>query len=289
MLREKFKFKISKKALIIGLSVAVIVLVVAVNVIIPILRKPSSAEQWPGSPESGATSRIKEIYDSLVALGLGSESAGTWGDWGAYWNRIRSAAEWVPNGTVTVTDVKNGITFYDDNRTVKTGTYPNPSSCPNQQWYDSHASATQQNNCNITWQVAAPPVAGDDSGTGNHDPRTGLIWSQYLKNDAGVVGFAASGGSDWSWDGTTDADSVAVGSKTPSQLCSERGNGWRLPSEKELMQAYIDGSFWNLSNPAYSFWSRTEYGATGAYYVNLSSGGTVNTTKTVSTYVRCVR
>ena len=282
MLRNKLNGKLKKSLSVIFIIVFLLTGALAIN-------KIAKAETSGGSPESGATSRIKTIYEFLTVLGYGSNDAGGWGDWGAFWNRIRSAAEWVPNGTVTVTDVKNGITFYDDNRTVKTGTYPNPSSCPNQQWYDSHASATQQNNCNITWQVAAPPVAGDDSGTGNHDPRTGLIWSQYLKNDAGVVGFAASGGSDWSWDGTTDADSVAVGSKTASQLCSERGNGWRLPSEKELMQAYIDGSFWNLSNPANSFWSRTEYGATGAYYVNLSSGGTVNTTKTVSTYVRCVR
>ena len=37
-------------------------------------------EQVDGSPDSGATSRIKTIYDSLVTLGYGSNSAGSWGD-----------------------------------------------------------------------------------------------------------------------------------------------------------------------------------------------------------------
>ena len=104
-----------------------------------------------------------------------------------------------------------------------------------------------------------------------------------------VLGFAASAGSDWSWDGTTDADSVAVGSKTASLLCSERGNGWRLPTEKELMLAYIDGSYWNLTNPANNFWSATGTSATNAYYTSLSNGTTGSTTKTSSYYVRCVR
>ena len=55
------------------------------------------------------------------------------------------------------------------------------------------------------------------------------------------------------------------------------------------MQAYIDGSFWNLSNPAYYFWSRTENTATSAWYVGLSGGYTTNVTKTSRSYVRCVR
>ena len=56
-----------------------------------------SAEQNDSSPESGSTSRIKATYDSLVTLTHGSESSGSWGDWGSMWNRIRSAGEWVPD------------------------------------------------------------------------------------------------------------------------------------------------------------------------------------------------
>ena len=263
--------------------VFVLVLMASFSLVI----KQVKAEQSGGSPESGATSKIKTIYDSLTALSHGSDAAGGWGDWGAYWNRIRSAGEWIPNGTVTVTDVKSGKTFYDDSRVQKTGTSVDASSCATQQWYDGHASATQLNNCSLTWTAAAPPVAGDD--VKNLDPRTGLIWSQYLRNNVGVVEFVPAGGSTWSWNGTTDPDSIEVGGKTASQLCSERGNGWRLPSEKELMQAYIDGSFWNLTNPAATFWSRTEYSATDAFYTTLNTGYTNNGTKTNSNYVRCVR
>ncbi|MDD3086861.1 MAG: hypothetical protein PHH45_02910, partial [Patescibacteria group bacterium] len=64
------------------------------------------------TPESGATSYIKATYDSIVALSHGSVAAGAWGDWGSYWNRIRSAAEWVPSGDAEVTDVVEGKLFY---------------------------------------------------------------------------------------------------------------------------------------------------------------------------------
>lgn len=81
-----------------------------------------SAEQNGSSPESGSTSRIKATYDSLVTLTHGSESSGSWGDWGSMWNRIRSAGEWVPDGTATAADVLPGKTFYSGNsRMVKTG------------------------------------------------------------------------------------------------------------------------------------------------------------------------
>jgi hypothetical protein len=67
------------------------------------------------------------------------------------------------------------------------------------------------------------------------------------------------------------------------------GNGWRLPTQKELMQAYIDGSNFNLSQPATYFWSATEYSGTSAWLVNLSFGYTTNNTKVIATQVRCVR
>ncbi len=80
------------------------------------------AEQSGSSPESGVTSRIKTIYDSLVSLSHGSDAAGGWGNWGVMWNRIRSAAEWVPTGDATEADVVSGKLFYKDSRTQKTGT-----------------------------------------------------------------------------------------------------------------------------------------------------------------------
>lgn len=333
-----------------------ILFLVGLGLALGLLVSRSKAEQSGSSPESGATSRLKATYTSINSLSYGSESAGSWGDWGTYWNRIRSAGEWTPSGNGAVGDVRTGKTFYGSSRTQTTGTLSGASvaACSTQQYHDSHASATQANNCtsNITWSDPGDSITGTDKKDGN----TTLIWSQYLKNNAGTVEFAASGGSTWNWNGsivftvtaanatagatytnngqtftvvttivagtslnatatgspaasgtltkasgTGDAtitfsataagtNNVAVGMKTATQLCSERGSGWRLPTEKELMQAYIDGSYWNLTNPANYFWSFTEYDATSAWYVYLSNGTTYTNYKATNAfYVRCVR
>jgi len=317
----------------------------------------SRAEQSGGSPESGATSRIKTIYDALAALSYGSDAAGAWGNWGAYWNRIYSAGQWTPSGNATAATVGSGSTFYSNSRTQQTGTYQASGNCPTQLYHDSYGPpATQTTNCTdtITWTVPG----GGITGTDKQDPRTGLIWSKYLKNNAGTVEFADSGGSNWNWDGTLKftvtaataaagdtytnngqtftvgyalagattlyakpassglpaasgnldrvtgsgtnpivfsaytlyGSNVAVGAKTAKVLCSDRGDGWRLPVQKELMQAYIDGSFWNLTNPSTNFWSATENAAPNAWYVNLNDGTTATYGKsTFTSYVRCVR
>lgn len=172
-----------------------------------------------------------------------------------------------------------------------TGTYPNPTNCSTQQYHDSYgAPVTEITNCSLTWTTASVPVVGDDNraGRGGKDPRTGLVWSKYLKNNAGTVEFADSGGSTWSWD-ATGANNIAVGTKTAIQLCSERGNGWRLPTLNELQLARIDGSYWNLTNPSNLFWSATEHSAANSWLVALSTGNTVTNTKGTLYSVRCVR
>ena len=98
-------------------SIVGVVLVVSFGVVLE-----AKGEQSGSSPESGADSRIKAVYDSVAGLSHGSEAAGAWGDWGAWWNRIRSAAEWVPAGNATVAQVLNGTTFYKDSRSKLTGT-----------------------------------------------------------------------------------------------------------------------------------------------------------------------
>ena len=55
------------------------------------------------------------------------------------------------------------------------------------------------------------------------------------------------------------------------------------------MQAYIDGSYFNLSQTSSSFWSATEYSSTLAWNVYLNDGYTDNGVKTYDGYVRCVR
>lgn len=66
---------------------------------------------------------------------------------------------------------------------------------------------------------------------------------------------------------------------------------WRLPSQKELMQAYIDGAANNIPNPGYYFWSSTEnyLSQSNAWNVSLATGYTVGNTKSTTYAVRCVR
>jgi hypothetical protein len=78
--------------------------------------------------------------------------------------------------------------------------------------------------------------------------------------------------------------------------CEALGNGWRLPQQKELMQAYIDGS-WNnpanLSSAGFNYWSATTVSSStqNAWFTNLANGNAGNVTKTIgaSYRVRCVR
>jgi len=104
-----------KKKIILGFLIFVVMSFFPVGTIV-------FAEQVGDSPDSGVSSKIKDLYDDLVSLSYGSESSGIWGDWGEMWNRIRSSAEWIPDGSVSAGDVISGETFYDGSRTEQTGT-----------------------------------------------------------------------------------------------------------------------------------------------------------------------
>jgi hypothetical protein len=66
---------------------------------------------------------------------------------------------------------------------------------------------------------------------------------------------------------------------------------WRLPTQKELQQAYIDGSGNNVPNAENSFWSSTEYSSSQSYawLVDPSYGYTYLNYKSSTYSVRCVR
>ena len=265
------------------------------------------------TPESGATSYIKATYDSIVALGHGSVSAGSWGDWGAYWNRIRSAAEWVPNGTAGTGDVISGKTFFGNSRSSQngayvatnltpanvksgttfgvgqTGTLGSTGPCPTQAYHDNYgAPVTATTNCSQTWAV-------DSSVTGaeKKDPVTGLIWSNLLLKTGTAVAFSSSTNTAFSWDASNAANigitTPVAGNRTAIQMCADQGNSWRLPTQKELMQAYIDGSYFNLTQPSNGFWSASEVNSTVAWDVVLGNGFTGYSVETDAFQLRCVR
>lgn len=238
------------------------------------------AETYPGGTDNGKTSRIKQLNDDLVTLGYGSPSNTP--DWGANWNRISTSAKWLPSGNITPSDVVNGKKFYNASRIEQTGTKLVVSSCPTQAWPDDATGANKTDNCVPDWPVASPAQTGDDK----QDPITGLVWSKCLKNTAGTNDFSPDNScSSYSWDNSQANNST----RTAIQLCSDRGNGWRLPVQKELMQAYIDGSFYNLIAPSASHWSATEVSVANAWNTYLSNGSTGFNPKTLAYQVRCVR
>lgn len=272
-----------KKLNVIIPIIAVAIILGFVSISYVLAEKPTD-----DTPESGATSYIKATYDSIVALGHGSVAAGAWGDWGSYWNRIRSAAEWVPSGDAETVDVVSGKTYYKDSRTQGTGVREVASSCSTQAYHDNHASATPANNCSKTWGADASVP-----GAEKKDPVTGLIWSNLLKRNGTVIEFSPTTNTTFSWD-ASHANNIGItapvaGSRTAAQLCADQGNGWRLPTQKELMQGYIDGSYWNLTQPSYSFWSLSESTSTYAWFVALNSGNTNTFNKNYTYQVRCVR
>ena len=126
-----------------------------------------------------------------------------------------------------------------------------------------------------------------DSGADIKDESTGLIWSLPC-NASGCSSFSDSSPATYSWDSSGGNNN----SRTASQLCSDQ-SGWSLPHQKQLMQAYIDGSYSNLETAGTSrnYWSATAVSADGtkSWYTNLSTGEILGDTRTNTAYIRCVQ
>lgn len=238
------------------------------------------AESHPGGVDNGRTSHIKQLEDELAGLNYGSTTDTP--DWGISWNRIKTASKWVPSdGTAGAENVLNGTTFYKDSRNAQEGT-ARYGYCPTQEYHDNHGAATTEANCvdSVSWMEPTDDVPGSHK----KDPISGLTWSMPLRNNGGVIEFGATSTS-FSWN-NSHANNLG---KTAIELCSERGNGWRLPTQKELMQAYIDGSYYNLLSPAAYHWSSTRHSDESSWYVFLSAGNTNLNAVATAASVKCVR
>ncbi|MBI2591178.1 MAG: DUF1566 domain-containing protein [Candidatus Brennerbacteria bacterium] len=142
------------------------------------------------------------------------------------------------------------------------------------------------------WTACAAGNSYCGTGLASADARddsTGLIWSMPC-NGSGCASFSDATPLTYSWDNSAANNA----SSTASQLCSAGAHGqtgWSLPHQKQLMQAYIDGSWGNLEGVNRNYWSATTRSdnTTNAWYVWLSSGFTNFSAKTISNPVRCVR
>jgi Protein of unknown function (DUF1566) len=144
---------------------------------------------------------------------------------------------------------------------------------------------------------------GDSTYADAKDNQTGLIWSIWLDSGTTHTWFWANNCyySGVSTDCDTDGEAgcrctkLTEGSKTGCEALP--GGAWRLPYQKELMQAYINGSskatVSYLSSTGYHFWSSTtlSYSTNLAWITALSYGSTYADAKTHGTSyrVRCVR
>jgi hypothetical protein len=307
---------INKKTMKDGLKILLIIGFLSIVISVSYnIGKYSEAENPSGAPESGATSRIKTIYDALGTSGLnyGDELTNhTWGNWGTMWNRIYSASTFSPDGTLTVGDVSPGKTFYagTNSRTQKEGT----GTMYKEQAYsfrddyagDGGGGAEDNKGEEAAWfnsNTAAVP------NKVYKDLRTGLYWSSTISTTS-TNDFTMSTCPYFSITSPTSLSTYAGGTPscgaainacaTLSQARNTGGtatNDWYLPSQKELQQAYIDG-IWNqtggsaftIDTSPYYYWSSSEVSTapTVAWSVELYLGFTGYGAESTPYAVRCV-
>jgi hypothetical protein len=150
-----------------------------------------------------------------------------------------------------------------------------------------------------------------DTGAAAKDNATGIVWS-----------YPCSGSDCSSWDTVTDYATLTSGclpsgncayattdtlyswnengannnGHTAGQLCSQH-TGWSLPNQKQLMQAYIDGSYGNLEPQGVYryYWAATavSFGTAQfqpwAWLINLSNGYSYDNRMDKNHSIRCVR
>jgi|GEM_PF-2359645 len=223
----------------------------------------------------------------------------------------------------TASDVLAGKVFFgsgDNDWTPTTGTLEifDYEAQKNQIWDDWKGSASSQatladawtnsqdqNKEESTWEtytdtnLSGALVA---SGEVKKDTRTGLYWTNCYDVTSGggscdTIGnsFVLNGVISDTDDGL-DAEGGAAVDFCEALALDSNGDGtdetdWYLPSQKELMQAYINGSANHIPEPALYYWSSTESSSSSSYalLVTLANGNPLHTTKANLYYARCAR
>lgn len=192
---------------------------------------------------------------------------------------------------------KNQI--WDDNKGTSSSTANNLSY--------AYSNLIDQNFEEGTWTLYNDATLNGELVASNavyKDERTGLYWADCYSSTSNA-GSCSSRSNSFALNGTVDdaddgLDAEAGNSTNYCETLSLDSNGdgtdetdWYLPSQKELMQAYINGFANNVVRPDHAFWSSTEYhnDTDNAWYVRMSYGYTYHAAKsTISgVYTRCVR
>lgn len=125
-------------------------------------------------------------------------------------------------------------------------------------------------------------VNGEDVAS-KMDNITGLVWS-----------YPCSGVNCVNMSNETSASYNHANAITNCSSGAHGKSGWRLPTHKELMVAYVNGSYGNLEPVGANiiYWSATSAssGATSvAWRIGLASGSSAGSNKTNLFFVRCVQ
>jgi len=267
-----------------------ILVLISVIVLATYVVSDTLAEQSGSSPDSQVDSILMETYNTLEGLGYGSEV----GSNGPIWSRIISSSTWVPEAGLSEGDVKNGVEFYEGTRTLKTG------SMKFIDW--EKQSLLQVDNRDLTdYGETGSWIKTNTTTEVWYDEVTGLYWSpiqgsmtnEFTRSTCPFYSTIPRG----NYNGGDATCGNAINTCATLSLATHTGESaktnWYLPSQLELMQAYINGIYKKTSTTWVGtsyYWSSTESQANSgnAWYTILSNGNAINTTKGTSYSVRCV-
>lgn len=218
---------------------------------------------------------------------------------------------WTFLGDAAVDQVLEGKKFYSNSGTLLTGTYtpPTPIDFSNMQYstYDDYAGGDY-----LGWGgTLTDDYQGEESEWSNmsvgediawRDERTGVYWSAHQGTMSNIFTMASC---DYftsiprsSYDGSDSDCGLAINYCATLDFAGR--TDWYLPSQKELMQAYIDGIYNQAGIDEASaaafvtdnyYWSSSEVSgsSTHAWNVYLNPGNTDSNFKTYTDNgVRCV-
>jgi len=264
----------------------------------------------------------------------GATDASDWSNnWGSMWNRIMESAAWEPDGTAEASQVVSGETFYAGNgdRTIKTGTLAlsgdatTSDVATGKTFYSNSltkltgtapAAFDYSTQSKVIWDdyknggSADGDNAGEESAWSNtagtattgvwKDSRTGLYWSNsqgFLSNSFTVATcdyFSTTPRGSYTGADSDCGNAINYCANLNLAAGGTSSTDWYLPSQKELMLAYVNGIY-NQTNTTFAttsnIWSSTENSgnSNAAWRVYLNSGSTNTTNKDTVNPVRCVR
>jgi hypothetical protein len=197
----------------------------------------------------------------------------------------------IPDSAAIITGIINGGNSEYLQSVGGIDDYNNGATMPTDTYYKAWVACNVANNYCDTGDIKAE----------KKDPNTGLIWSVVINSKTNW--FIANNckypnglpGDDGTCDTNGEISCQCVkntGINVTKTGCDAlTGGKWRLPYQKELMQAYIDGSYANLSNAAEGYWSSTTRSTDTetAWAIFLNYGNSGRNDKTALYSVRCVR